>query len=492
MDEARVRGFSIATKCATIDELIEKFRDRVDEDSIVINTVEGREVGTECAFAILLADRKVALAGTCVVRDVYADTNNPFKRRGMRLAIKRLGPESQKVFARLVAVRAPRTAKPRRDATQPIVGMRAESPAAEVAREPARRPPSVPMPASHAAAEALARAPRATPYQPGSDTPGRPRPTSASLQVTAEGSAQPMLAASRAASAPAQATRAPGSPVIVPANPFTNLSDGSLEDYVDGHLVDASDAVAPPAPARADEVARRAARPTVPEPYQRARTMRGAPEVLRPAAAALDGQRSEPLPLPPPPQADEPGPPARAVPPRPPAAAAAASTAIVAEVARAPEPPAPSRRRRARFAARLDARLGALLVLIPLLGAGAVVLYTKLVRPPAIGAVTLLPAESAVADDPIYARAFVEVAPAAATPQRLHTVLVKTIPIAARVTVGERDFGRTPTFVEVPANTPVELEISRPGFRSVTYPLLSKRPNGRVLVRLQRATRGGR
>jgi hypothetical protein len=44
----------------------------------------------------------------------------------------------------------------------------------------------------------------------------------------------------------------------------------------------------------------------------------------------------------------------------------------------------------------------------------------------------------------------------------------------------------------VPANTPVELAIERAGFKPVTYPLTSMRPNQRVLVRLQRLPRGAR
>src|SRR6185503_19343934 len=116
MAEGRVRGFSVATKCATVDELVEKFRDRVDEKSILVNPVEHRDGGTECAFAILLADRKPALAGTCVVLEVFTDANNPFMRPGMRLGIKRLGPDSQRVFAMMLEKRLP----PRRMTTQAL------------------------------------------------------------------------------------------------------------------------------------------------------------------------------------------------------------------------------------------------------------------------------------------------------------------------------------------------------------------------------------
>ena len=164
MAEGRVRGFSIATKCATLDELIEKFRDRVDETSILVNTVESRDIGTECAFAILLSDKKVALAGTCTVIAVFTDANNPFKRPGMQLAIKRLGPQSEGVFAQLLAKRiaprrlttmipvlaprttttaVPATVQPR--TTQPIRGQRSDA-GAQVAREPARRLPTVQIP----------------------------------------------------------------------------------------------------------------------------------------------------------------------------------------------------------------------------------------------------------------------------------------------------------------------------------------------------------
>jgi hypothetical protein len=44
----------------------------------------------------------------------------------------------------------------------------------------------------------------------------------------------------------------------------------------------------------------------------------------------------------------------------------------------------------------------------------------------------------------------------------------------------------------VPANTPVELEIAHRGFKPMTYPLVGKRANQRVLVRMQRLPRGAR
>ncbi len=567
MAEARARGFSIATRCATVEELLEKFRDRVDPESILVNTVESREVGTECAFAILLADRKVAIAGTCVVRDVYADANNPFMRPGMRLAIKRLGPESQKVFDKLVAMRiaprkmtmalpvvatapgakppvprasaptAPRPpAPPSRAPTPPSRAptspsraptspSRAPSPVASVAREPARTTPSMQVPVADPAREQLARTPRATPFELEGDARRRPRPAGASLQVEAEGSANPMLGK------PAE-TRTPGSPHVLPANPLTNIPDASLESLVDGHLFDAStepresrephasaepsapraiapadaasilaslSSASPPAPV--EEVARRAARPTVPEPYQRARTQRGQPAVDRaPVARRLESQRSEPLPLPPPPQADEPDSSpvltAIAAAARANAAAAATSPAIAAEQPSGAPPLVTSRRvdapLRVRASHRLGARLLATILCIPTIGAAAVVIYMQLARGQAPDVAALAPLVSASSDEPLYERAQVEAPPASFEAVPTHAVLVKTVPTAARVTVGDTYVGLTPTYVKVPANTPVELAIERAGFKPVTYPLTSMRPNQRVLVRLQRLPRGAR
>src|SRR5687767_5631012 len=105
MSEVKARGFGVATTCASVDELIERFRDRVTPDSIFVHTVDARVVGTECGFAILLANGKPALAGTCTVLETFPDGNNIYKRKGMRLGIKRLGVESQRVFAAMQAAR---------------------------------------------------------------------------------------------------------------------------------------------------------------------------------------------------------------------------------------------------------------------------------------------------------------------------------------------------------------------------------------------------
>lgn len=100
-----VRGFVVATKCETVDEFVATYHMRADDESIFVGIVEERVLGTECAFAILLANKQPVLAGICVVIELFRDADNPYGRRGMRLAIRRLGVTSEHVFATMAEAR---------------------------------------------------------------------------------------------------------------------------------------------------------------------------------------------------------------------------------------------------------------------------------------------------------------------------------------------------------------------------------------------------
>ncbi len=448
MAAGRVRGFSIATKCATVEELIERYRDRVDDRSILVNTVDARDVGTECAFAILLADKKVALAGTCTVLDVFTDANNPFQRPGMRLGIKRLGPQSERVFAELVRRRVP----PRLTTSVPVV-----RPAAVP-----RRAPGAPLPATQAA-----------------------RP------------AEPVR---RVARPPIVETRAAGSAYVLPANPLSNITDASLEGFVDCTLLEAQtvqppatfpkgtrdelETVPPTAPPAAATPSASAAPPAAARPSASA-----ASPLARPSASAIpthvEPTRSEPLPLPPPPAVPRPPPPVAH-----PAVQPYAATELPKLDVGAANDRVRANARIPLVRRRLRNRLLLAITLVSLIGAAAVVVYMQVLAPANVAAATM-PATLASAELDSQNRAAVEAPPPApavsAKRQPIHAVLVKTYPIAARVTVGDRYFGTTPTYIKIPANTPVEVHIERSGFKPVTYPLISKKRTDRVFVRLQRA-----
>jgi hypothetical protein len=97
-----VHGFVVTTVCKTVDEFVERYHSRVAARTLFVGVIEPRALSGECAFAILLADKSVALAGVCEVLDVYPHNANIYGRRGMRLAIRRLGFESEYVWEKLI------------------------------------------------------------------------------------------------------------------------------------------------------------------------------------------------------------------------------------------------------------------------------------------------------------------------------------------------------------------------------------------------------
>jgi hypothetical protein len=99
-----VRGLSISTNCVNLDDFIERYSTRADADSIFVGvsiTPQLRSIDGECGFVFTLANKRPVLAGTCVIRELLVDANNPHGREGLRLRVTRLGPESRRVFSAL-------------------------------------------------------------------------------------------------------------------------------------------------------------------------------------------------------------------------------------------------------------------------------------------------------------------------------------------------------------------------------------------------------
>jgi hypothetical protein len=104
------RGLCIATRCATVEEFVARFHRFCDERSIFVTTKTLRAVGTEFAFAIVLADMTPVLRGRCTALDAWTDANNLYGRPGMRLGIRALTTPSTRVFETLLAARRAATA----------------------------------------------------------------------------------------------------------------------------------------------------------------------------------------------------------------------------------------------------------------------------------------------------------------------------------------------------------------------------------------------
>src|SRR5262245_13796505 len=95
----------IATRYASIPELVAKMHRYCDGTSLFVATPDTRDIGTEAPFALQLADATQALRGWCVVLDAWTTPDNPFRKPGVRLGLNRLTPESRAVLAQLQEAR---------------------------------------------------------------------------------------------------------------------------------------------------------------------------------------------------------------------------------------------------------------------------------------------------------------------------------------------------------------------------------------------------
>jgi hypothetical protein len=238
------KGLCIVTKCQSVEEFIARFHAFCDETSLFVNTGGTREVGIESRFAVLLADKTPVLHGWCVVFDAWTDAANPFGRPGLRLGLHRLTPQSQAVFARLQAARAAalKSGAPLRRNTQPIELLsRAPTMTGMPTLRP-KRPLTVQIPTlGDSARRPTTERPAPSPIPDlvllDGPTERMAHPPAGAIAM---GVAAPHPRLARSSAAPtaifpegSSETRTPGSALVLPANPLMNLTDESLEGFVD-------------------------------------------------------------------------------------------------------------------------------------------------------------------------------------------------------------------------------------------------------------------
>ncbi|MEO9155029.1 MAG: PEGA domain-containing protein [Kofleriaceae bacterium] len=194
-----------------MDQFVAAFHRFCDAQTVFISTLNPRSVGLETAFSIDLADHTPALRGVGVVLQSWATPHNPYGRPGLQLGVRRLTADSEPVFDRLLFAREATPARPTATAPAKVMPV-------FVARPGVKRPLATtqqmafgtPKPAPPPPPPPLAPKPDA-----GFDAPSDTRPDTAL--------ATPL---------PDQ-ERTPGSDLVLPANPLMNISDHSLEGFVD-------------------------------------------------------------------------------------------------------------------------------------------------------------------------------------------------------------------------------------------------------------------
>lgn len=183
---SKTKGLRIATRCGSIEQFIATFQRTTDARSFFIPALAQRPVGLETAFSVDLSNGTPALRGLGIVLASWPTTDNPFKRPGVQIGVRRLTPDSERVFEQLLIARAGAVAS-------------------EVVNDSTESMPQPPV----------GREPLATvKMEP--------------LQLAELG----LSPASPVANAPIEA-RTPGSEIVLPANPLADLSDEKLEGFID-------------------------------------------------------------------------------------------------------------------------------------------------------------------------------------------------------------------------------------------------------------------
>jgi hypothetical protein len=281
--ETKTKGMCIATRCTTVDQFVQMFHRFVDEQSFFVSTLNTRPPGLETSFSVQLSDGTPVLRGMCIVQQAWSTPANPFKTPGVRLGIKRLTAQSTPVFQRLLDARNAK--KPAGSQLATVVVAKpgtprpiAKSPFTETAPAvSARSRVEINQPARPASEPTKVDLPRATtgdgvPRQitvettdstdektdvrepkrpimplPGSlvrpsiavpksiPSPAAARDSSPLLEVTplAAVDVREVAKPIETAEPVADESRTPGSELVLPANPLMNLTDESLEGYVD-------------------------------------------------------------------------------------------------------------------------------------------------------------------------------------------------------------------------------------------------------------------
>ncbi len=214
-----------------------------DETSFFVATLNQRPVGLETPFSIQLADHRPVLQGTCVVLAAWPTPDNPFKRPGMRLGIRRLTPASQSVFELLQQARA------NLEPTNQV--------SIDTGLEPfSETPVAIPLPSSAIGTGSMTkilRVPTNTngvtmsrtatnsqrrigsvvaPAMIPPKTPPEANVLELILPIIADSPSE-AVALPIEIEPPPEPLRTPGSDYILPANPLMNLTDDSLKGFID-------------------------------------------------------------------------------------------------------------------------------------------------------------------------------------------------------------------------------------------------------------------
>ena len=270
-DGDRAQLIQVATRCATLDEFVERFAAFAWEGSLVLPAATALPVGTQGKFVVLLRDKTVAMRGRCRVTEAKqtpASPRNPgVTRIMMRVALLEMDEASRTVHRRLIALRSapvPLPIPPEPSETTAIeparqggsaVAAPVPAPVSVAPAPPAKAPPTAP-PVSVAPAPPAKAPPTAPPVNINRTMIGigvgpdgraflsKPAAASAPAPVPPENSEptvvnEPTATRSRIPTLPRNETRAPGASYTLPANPLSELGANDVDSFIECTLLEA-------------------------------------------------------------------------------------------------------------------------------------------------------------------------------------------------------------------------------------------------------------
>ncbi len=269
----------VSTRCATIDEFVEKFSGFASYGALVLPAAGELPPGTEGRFVIRLADQTVTMRGRCRVTDVKTVPVSPAatgpRRTLLRVALLEMEEGSRTVHARLLAHR-------RQAVPLPVTPGESEptlvSPHSPAPPPPSRSPPPPPVAALARRMTMIGVAPRTDPSTGKSMAAPAPAAAMARTMIGVAPAVGP-IASKPSAVPPAAERRVPGAAFTLPANPLSAMPNDDLASFIDSTLFESDDD---------DATAERATRhpPEIDVPIKTGAAERAAPTAVGSVASA--------------------------------------------------------------------------------------------------------------------------------------------------------------------------------------------------------------
>ena len=219
----KLESMKIVTGCTTPEQFVSAFYRFCDAKTCFIPSVDTRPVGSTLAFSLRLADGTPMLRGTCVVKQAWDTAENPFKRPGVQLEITKLTTSSAAIFEQLLSQKTVVTKK-----TDGVV----QAAASETTNQHVPRDKAIDLILRQGNAPAVSK--RAVPPP----LPGARR-DEATVQAIEPQDTNKMAFEEQRTTEVARTiempplykeeSRAPGSAIVLPANPLTDIDDAALD-----------------------------------------------------------------------------------------------------------------------------------------------------------------------------------------------------------------------------------------------------------------------